>query len=60
VTPERRANGAHAQPVGLLIVGLVFLCVGAITYPAFIGAGVAFTIVGLRGMRDRRNGHPED
>ncbi|NIP18534.1 MAG: hypothetical protein GWM87_10515 [Xanthomonadales bacterium] len=52
-----RKNGAgraQAQPWGLFTVGLTFLAIGMLSYPAFLAAGIVFLIVGLRGLRDQR------
>jgi hypothetical protein len=59
VPPEQRASGAPAQPLGLLVVGVVFLGIGVLSYPAFLGAGSVFTLVGLRGMKNQDSDRPE-
>ena len=48
------AGRAQAQPWGLLTVGLTFLAIGVLNYPAFLAAGMVFLLVGLRGLREQR------
>jgi hypothetical protein len=46
-----RAHRAKAQPLGLFITGLVFMPIGMLQYPTFLGVGVFFMVIGLRGFQ---------
>ena len=48
------SHSEKAQPLALMIVGISFLIIGALRYPAFLAVGVVFMIVGLRGLRYQR------
>jgi hypothetical protein len=50
MTKYFKALGARAYPVGMLIVGLLFIPLGIFRYPAFILVGVVYVGIGWRGL----------
>ena len=43
------------QPLLLFLMGLGFVVLGFRSYPAFIGVGALFLVIGYRGYTCRRN-----
>ena len=50
----RNATG-KIQPLLLFLMGIGFLALGLRTYPAFIGVGGLFLVIGYRGYTCRTN-----
>jgi len=46
-----RAYRSKAHPLAILIVGLTFVFIGIVKYPAFILVGVFYIVIALRGFR---------
>lgn len=51
-------SAGKIQPVLLFLMGIGFLVLGFRTYPAFIGVGGLFLVIGYRGLTYRREEQP--
>ncbi|NOR20132.1 MAG: hypothetical protein GQ538_08610 [Xanthomonadales bacterium] len=54
----RRSNG-KIQPLLLFLMGIGFVALGLRSYPAFIGVGGLFLIIGYRGYTCRARKIPD-
>ena len=52
-TQQSRKSTGKAQPFLLFLLGLGFIALGLRSYPAFIGVGGMFLIIGYRGYTCR-------
>ena len=46
-----RGYGNKAQPLAMFIVGMTFVVIGVVQYPAFIFVGLFYIIIAIRGFR---------
>ena len=46
-----RAYRKKAQPLAMLIVGMTFVFIGIVKYPAFVLVGLFYIIIAIRGFR---------
>ena len=47
---KARSLAGKINPIGMLVVGTLFLVLGFARYPAFIVVGVLYVIIALRGL----------
>jgi hypothetical protein len=52
-TQQSRKSTGKTQPLMLFLLGLAFVVLGLRSYPAFIGVGGMFLIIGYRGYTHR-------